>query len=425
MKTLHTSLLIAAVAFAPTLKAAEPDTSYIDIPSRAIVLTGGENGLQEQVYTVLYSTSELVHFHDPVPPRFLLIDREGRTVFGVGGYVEGVVGYDFMGAIDSNGFDADMISVPSNPAERNQFHASISHTNIYMVLATQTKWGVLSAYAQADFSGENSGFKLKHAVVKLHNVLGGLTRTTFQDATSTTPTIDYSGATGSVDLRNIQLRYSRSVNPHFAFAIAAEMPQTSYTTSAYSKSINQRIPDIPAYIQYNWNGSKSHVRLSGLWRNLSYRDLREGDNHFVTGWAVQLSGAVNVLNHATVYYQGSYGQGYGDYIVGTNDQGFDLIPDGYDGKMKAPHQFGVTAGLKVNLTKNVFVSGAYSTNRVYDQHSLGGNTLRNTDYIVANCFYTPIEDLQVGVEYLHGRRVNVDRESATANRIQAMIRYNF
>lgn len=424
MKALHSIALIAATAIAPLAQAAESGTN-VDIPNRAIVLTGGEDGIREQVYTVLYSTSDEIHFHDPVPPRFLLIDREGRTVFGVGGYVEGVVAYDFDGAIDATGFNVDEISVPRNPAMRNQFQASMTNTNIYMVLATETKWGVLTAYAQADFSDHNYGFMLKHAVVKLHNLLGGLTRSTFQDAISSPPTIDYSGPAGSVDICNIQIRYSKDITPNLTFAVAAEMPKTSYTTGQYNESIKQRVPDIPAYVQYKWDGGSSHVRLSGLLRNMSYRNLQKGENKFVTGWAVQLSGAVNVVNRATIFYQGVYGQGYGEYLEDTNGQGFDLISAGTDGSMKAPHQLGIVAGAKFNLTKKLFVSGAYSLNRVYDQSSLGGDTFRNADYVVANCFYTPVEDLQVGVEYLYGRRVNVDSQSATANRIQAMIRYNF
>lgn len=424
MKALHTIAIIAATAVAPLAQAADSGTN-VEVPNRAIVLTGGQDGIREQVYTVLYTTSDLVHFHDPVPPRFLLIDREGRTVFGVGGYVEGVVAYDFDGAIDNAGFNVDQISVPKNPSERNQLQASMTHTNIYMILATETRWGVLTAYAQADFSDPNYGFVLKHAVVKLHNVLGGLTRSTFQDALSAPPTIDYSGPAGSVDIRNIQIRYTKNITPDFSFAVAAEMPKTSITAGHFNQSIKQRVPDIPAYVQYKWDGGNSHVRLSGLLRNISYRNALKGENKFATGWAVQLSGSVNVVDRATVYYQGVYGQGYGEYLEDTNGLGLDLIPDGTDGSMKAPHQLGIVAGAKVNLTKKLFVSGAYSMNRVYNQRSLGGDTFRNADYVVANCFYTPVEDLQVGVEYLYGRRTNVDTQSATANRIQAMIRYNF
>ena len=39
----------------------------------------------------------------------------------------------------------------------------------------------------------------------------------------------------------------------------------------------------PAYVQYSW-ASGSHVRLSGILRELSYRDNVQASNHFATGW---------------------------------------------------------------------------------------------------------------------------------------------
>lgn len=388
------------------------------------MLTQNSKGLQQQVYTVLYDSSDRSHFHDPVPPRFLLIDREGRTVFGVGGYVKGIAEYDFDGAIDNPGFDVASVDIPKNPAFRNQFQANMNHTNIAMTLATNTRYGVLLAYAQADFSGANYGFRLKHAYVSLHNVLAGLTRSTFQDALAGLPTIDYTGPVGSVDQRNIQLRYSRTFAGNFSFAIAAEAPSASYTTNSHCEEIHQRVPDIPAYIQYQWGGGKSHVRVSGILRNLSYRNLNESSNKFRTGWAAKLSGAINIVNRATIFYEGMYGQGCSQYIVGTQDGGYDLVY-GADGKMKAPHQFAAVGGLKLVINPKLFVSGGYGFTRMYDLEGIGGNAFRRAGYGIVNAFYTPIPDLSFGLEYLHGSRTNMDHMSGSANRISAMVRYDF
>lgn len=415
------SLVDTDAATVPTTNA-----NLVAVPNRAIVLTDGPKGMQEQVYTVLYDSNEETTFHDPVPPRFLLIDREGRTVFGIGGYVEGVVSYDFDGAIDNDGFNVRQINVPTDPAFRNQFRASINHTNLYMVLATHTRYGVLSAYAQANFSGEGRDFVLKHAYVRLHNVLGGLTRTLFQDPMSVTPTIDYAGPTGAVDLRNIQVRYNVDVTPNITLAISAEAPQTSYTDGTRCEVISQRVPDIPAFVQYRWDGGKSHIRVSGLLRNLSYRNLVDQENKFATGWAAQISGAVRATKYASVHFATTYGQGYSNYIHATSGipNGFDLIPDN-GGGMKMPRSFNVVGGVRVDFTPKFFMSAAYSFNRIYDQGTLGPDTYRRSNYAVVNAFYAPVKDLLFGVEYLNGSRTNMDHESSSANRIEAMVRYDF
>lgn len=413
-----------ACAYGAPAQDSESDSVNVAVPNRALVLTGGKNGIDEHVYTVLYDSNEEVTFHDPVPPRFLLIDREGRTVFGIGGYVEGVASYDFDGAIDNTGFAVNQINVPKDPAFRNQLQATVDHSNLFMILVSKTRLGLLSVYAQAEFSSSNRNFCMKHAVVRLSNVLAGLTRTTFQDPLAATPVIDFAGPCGAVQQRNVQLRYTLNSNSHFSFAAAAELPSATYTTDASCEGIKQRVPDFPAYAQYRWDGGRSHFRLSGLLRTLSYRNLADAKNHFRTGWAVKGSGVVGIDKIASFYYTAIYGRGYGQYVTGTQDCGFDLIY-GNDGDMIAPHQLDLTAGLRVNISSKVFATGTVSLDRLYDQAHLGPNTYRKGTYMAINTFYTPMQDLQVGIEYLHGNRMNVNRESASANRVQAMIRYNF
>ena len=42
-----------------------------------------------------------------------------------------------------------------------------------------------------------------------------------------------------------------------------------------------------------------------------------------------------------------------------------------------------------------------------------------------NAFYNLTPDCSIGLEYLYGRRSNMNREDGQANRINAMIQYNF
>ena len=192
-----------------------------------------------------------------------------------------------------------------------------------------------------------------------------------------------------------------------------------------NEAISQRVPDIPAYLQYSWGkGGDSHVRLSGILRNLSYRNLVSGKNHFVTGYGVQLSGLASLNKFVTLYYQGAYGKGIGRYVNDLGGFGYDLIY-GDNGTMTAPETLSLVGGAQINLTDNLFVSGGYSLNRVYGQESLGGDAYRRANYVVANAFYTFAGDFQVGVEYLRGIRRDMNGESNTANRIEAMLKFSF
>lgn len=401
------------------------DSDYVPVPKEALVITGGENGVHKNIIGILYDTSDL-HFQDATTPRFLFIDRKGTTVFGIGGYVEGIGQYDFDGAVDDAAFITHDIAVPSDPKLRNRLGADASHTNIVLQLLRNTKLGVLSAYVQGNFSGNKYGFKLKQAYIRLHNVTAGLTRSTFEDALAGVPTIDYQGPSGAVSAKNMLLQYRVRLGKHFTVAVSAEMPSADCTfTAGANEEINQRCPDIPAYMQYQWDGGDSHVRVSAIVRNLSYRNVVTSENKFATGWGVKLSGAAGIAPLTTLYYEAVYGKGIADYINDLSGYGYDLISRGGDGKMKAPGSLGITGGVKVDLSPKVFVSGAYSFCRLYDQSSLGPDGYRRGNYGVVNCFYTPMSDLQVGIEYLHGRRTDMDRSHGVANRIEAMVKYSF
>lgn len=398
------------------------------VPVHTVVFNGeGNVTLHDRVMSALYDTSDL-HFQDPGVPRYLLVDKSGTTALGIGGYVEGVVQGDFKGAIDGNGFTTYDIKVPADPALRQRLGADASHTTLFLKLVRHTQLGVLNAYVQSNFTGDDGGYgmKLKQAYISLGNVTAGLTNSTFVDPSAGVPTIDYQGPSGEITAKNILLRYRYKWAHGLSMAVSAEMPKATLTpVGGYDQEINQRIPDFPAYLQYDW-GSGSHVRLSGIVRTLSYRDLVANRNRMATGYGVQLSGVYDCMGLVDVYYAGAYGRGIGRYVNDLAGQGMDLIASqGRDGTMIAPRTLGIVAGARINLGDNFFVSSSYSLNRLYDQEQLGGDTYKRANYVVANAFYTPISSLQVGVEYLHGTRKNVDNSSANANRVNLMVKYSF
>lgn len=409
-----------------TETAALPDYSgNVAVPDRAIVVTGGQNGIHPEIMRVLYDTSEY-HFQDASAPRFLMIDREGNTLLGIGGFVEGVMQYDFAGAVDNAYFIPQQIAVPSDPKMRNRFAGDATRSNVFLQLLRRTKWGLLNVYLQGEFSGNNYGMKLKQGYVRLHNVTAGYAYSTFWDFTSCVPTIDYQGPVAAMYRANLMFQYRKPFGDHFVAAIGAEVPDVSMTyTPGANEKISQRCPDIPAYVQYQWGSGQSHVRASAVFRELSYRNMVKKENKFVTGFGIQLSGITKIANVAEVYYEAIYGKGIGCYLNDLCGFGYDLISNGADGTMKAPQAFGVVGGLRLNLSSKVFVSSAYSLCRLYDQENMGPDAYRRGNYAVVNCFYTPFEDFQIGVEYLHGRRTDMDHEHGTANRFNAMVKYSF
>ena len=370
------------------------------------------------------------HFQDPRAPRFLFMDKEGKVALGIGGYVKGTMSVDMDGISDNLDFVTADIPAPPQTDMRNQFQMDASTSRIFLkMVGNNTQVGDFTVYLESDFRGKNGhqyDLRLRQAYIKFGGWKVGRSRTTFSDAASAPPTIDFEGPSGCVSTKNTMIQYANQFDKHWSVAMAIEAPSASYSTDKnLSESIKQRVPDIPTYIQYAWDGGKSHIRLSNLFRFLSYRNLVEDDNKFTFGWASQLSGMITFSPHWKLYYQAAYGKGYADYLNDLGGAGYDLIPDGDTGNLEAPDALGLVGGIQYNINKNLFLSASYSQCRLYSDNNLKGTDYRYGQYVSANVFYEPVNNCMVGLEFLYGNRNNVDKTSGNAHRLNAMIQYHF
>ena len=394
-----------------------------------IILTGKNGPSCKDIVNIFRETRSL-HFQDPDAPRFLLVDQKHQMALGIGGYVRLTTSYDFRGISDNVDFVPYDIPTPANPAEKSQYQMDASTTRLFLKLVgANSVLGKYTVYVESDFrGGQDYGFRLRQAYVNARGFLVGQTWSTFVDPAAAPPTIDYEGPNGMTSVRNVMLRYTLDLSKHWQVALAAEAPSVTYTLSdGNNMAIRQRMPDIPFYVQYGWNEGNNHIRVSGLIRGLSYRDLMASRNKSVLGWAVQLSGLANITPKVMLYYQGVYGRGYDRYLNGLNGEGFDLIPDpDNQGKLYAPETLGYVAGIRYSFSQKFFISASYSQSRLYSKTgSLSENSYRYAQYIVGNAFYNLTPDCSIGLEYLYGRRSNINRADGQANRINAMIQYNF
>ena len=410
---------------------ADPDTLYI--PTRARILTGNAKSPNLPELIEVYYNTEDTYFNDPKAPRFLFLDREGKLALGIGGQIYGTLQYDINGSIDDgSNFTTYDINVPNNPAMRQAFTGDASHSSLFLKMVGKTdRFGYFTAYIQTGFTGGSPGsygLKLKQAYLSLSALTVGLTNSVFTDPAAGPPTIDTQGPCGQVSVKNVLMKYNPKFRNGLSAAISLEVPKVEETGFAgASEQIKQRVPDIPAYIQYAWDGGGSHIRLSGLLRTLSYRNLLTAENRFQTGWGVQLSGVSNIPGTTlTAYWQGAYGAGYAHYMNDHSCGDFDLIYSaGNHGRMEAPHMLGLVGGLSYQVTPKVICSANYSYSRLYDAGHLGGDTYKHANYVAANVFYNPFDDLRFGVEYLWGQRHNYDGESGHANRVMALVQLSF
>ena len=426
LKLLFVGVLLSVSSPLFALDIMDNDTLYV--PERAIIVRGDGKVADKDVMAVFYSRENMAP-NDPDAPRFLFLDTKGKIAFGIGGRLYATGSYDMRGAIESNGFATYDIPVPDDPAQRSRFGANVSSSNIFIKLVGKTeKFGMFQVYFQTNFTGNNGGygFKLKQAYVGLGNFTLGLTNSTFIDATTQAPTIDTEGPSGQISDKNILFRYTTPVRKGLSAAFSIELPQYNYTLSDETGSLSPRVPDIPAYVQYSWAPGQ-HLRLSGIFRDLPYRDLKTGRNKLQPGYGVQLSTITNVDTYGIFQLFGhiAYGRGIAKYINDLGGNGFDLVYSTTAGELEAPEMMGWTAGFIVNPTAKLQFTGAFSRAQVIGLEHLGDDTYHYGQYLDINGFYDIDTNFRVGAEYLRGWRQDYSGATGTANRINLLVQYSF
>lgn len=423
MKTKAFLLALSALGFFTPSFAQTCD----EMPERAVIVTG--DSIHPQHYSNIAEMNSRIGlaFEDPAAPRFLFLDKKGAVALGIGGYFKAIGEYDFDGAVNNNDFYTNLIPVPFSAAQRQRFGASAAHSTIFLKMVTRpTKLGRIIVYIQTNFTGDNGGYglKLKQAYLTVGHVTIGKARSVFADGPAMAPTVDDQGPSGQVTAKNMAVQYVSPSYKGFSFAVSAETAPRSYTEGPQTEAIDQRCPDIPAYVQYAWDGGSSHVRLSGIFRELSYRDELTAENKFATGWGAQFSAVGDIYGGLGFFGHYTYGKGIASYVNDLADLDYDLVP-GSEGKLKAAGAAGWTAGLKYQFNENFFVTGSYSRAQLYDTDGMASDTFRYSQYIAANAFYNPIEDLRIGLEYIHGTRRDISGQHGHANRLELAMQYSF
>lgn len=374
-------------------------------------------------------------FNIPGLPRFAIFGSKGNFYLGIGGQIKGTVGYDLGNVIDNpNDFTTSAIPIPALPGERGKFQISGQQTSFVVnFVALPGKADQIGAYISVDFTGNDYTPSLSQAYLKYRGITAGYANSLFSDAAAVSPTIDDEGPNAYTGVTHALVYWEQTFGKRkdWKFGVGIEQPTQSYTLGDKTEMITQKVPDIPVYLQYSWAKGNGWLRLSGMVRNLYYRDLSSDRNVDKVGWGVKLSGSTPVVGPLTAYYQAVYGEGIASYIQDCTGLGLDMTPSAGNSSVLNPVKaWGAYAGLQYTFSPKVFATASYSHVRTYADSFKGGSTpfgeqYKYAQYVVANLFWTPNPLLQTGIEYLYGRRVDYSGAQGHDNRIQAMIALNF
>ena len=410
-----------------------------------ILLSETEDSLK--VYEAFAENSP-ADYRVPNAPRFALVGKNHKFYLGFGGDVKATMNYDWGSVIqNANEFGPSSIPMPGssayNRSNRGWFGISAQQSDFFLnFVALPDNPNKVGFYLNATLLGSGYVPQLRSAYVKYRGIEAGYGFSLFTDLAADPTTIDYDGPNAFTVVINAKFDYRHNFGKHFGLGIGAEMPMASYTNATVTHTpegntlttptttVTQRIPDIPAYVQWNF-GNNNRIRLSALLRNMQYRDNKAADTKNLAGWGVQLSGNFNICDKLIGYYQATYGKGITSYFQDLTGGGLDMVPNmAKNGQLETVKAWGAYLGLQYNISSKCFCDIMYSQLRNYAPEYAGGATPWNDQYkygqyVNANFFWNINNLFTWGIEYIYGRRMNMDHTQAHDNRLQTMLQVNF
>ena len=289
---------------------------------RQKIFTPGGEQESDSVRTLMdiFYTDQFRTFRDPEAPYFMMMTKDAHLALGVGGLLTIRGWEDWNGIVEPYVFSPYNIPIPKNPAAMKRLYATPANSGFFFtLLGRNTAVGDFFAYLEGGFRGYNrTDFRIRRAYIRMRGFTAGYALSTFLDAGAMPRMCDGGGGAGTVDRANILVRYQKDFRSGWSVAGGLEFPSTYIADNETStEACAPYLPDVAAFGQYQWHQGFSHIRLSGLLRTLTYRDLIAGRNHNKTGWGLALSTVVKVIPDLSVYGIAVYGAGHSSYMYGV------------------------------------------------------------------------------------------------------------
>ncbi|HEX4822693.1 MAG TPA: DcaP family trimeric outer membrane transporter [Candidatus Polarisedimenticolaceae bacterium] len=318
---------------------------------------------------------------------------------------------------------------------RTRFTANTSRLNFE--LRTPTGAGYMRAFIEGDFYGSNFddanvNFRLRHAFAQFRGFLLGQTWSTFSDPSNAPLDLDFEGINGENVVRQAQIRYSADISPILSVAGAAETPAVSITGG---EGVNV-VPDLVARITWKFKDI-GHLQEAFVFREIrGEADAPLTASGSAIGWGAGISGVIPFRRFGLLdrfVFQINAGRGIARYINDLQSLGGqDAVFNPIDGTLHALPAVGFYLDYehtwkewertrKMNLRSALIWSFVTVDNLDFQLPEAYHKTNRYS----ANIVFSPIERIDLGVQYLYGTRENLDGHKGSADQIQLVGIFRF
>lgn len=324
------------------------------------------------------------------------------------GFVRGDANYIIEGA------DDDFNKVASSKEDvKDKLRATAKNTRLGLDFNTNVGGdNKLGGKVEVDFAGTNEALRIRHAYLTYNNWLFGQTTSNFL-SNHAPEMIDLGTNVGGGTARIPQVRYGFNLAPATKLFISAEEGDSS------GKNIKYSVPNLTAKLTQGFADGKGSVSARALVEN--YKSADDSD----TAWGLAAGVNYQVMDPLKISADVSYVDGNSNYLYGSNSA---YVVNTSNGKIAQNEAFGVQVGGTYKFNEKLRSTLAYGALFADDSTDYAtSNPTANEEVYQAwiNFIYSPVKPLDLGVEYINGKRDTFAGNSYKDNRVGLMAKYSF
>lgn len=382
--------------------------------------------VQQQQHIQLQQQQQITQVAQPVAaekvkPEALKLTTANGAEFKLYGSVRADANYIIEGA------DNDFNSVAnSDQKTSDKLRSTLKTTRIGVDFSTPLENGKLGGKVETDFAGSNDSLRIRHAYLTYNDWLIGQTTSTFL-SNHAPEMIDFGTNVGGGTSRVPMVRYSHKVAPQTQVMLALEKGDSSASKlNDQEVGVKYSAPVLAAKVVQGFDEGKGSLSARALVEH--YKANVGKDDAIAWGAAVGLNYQVSQPLKLSADY--SYVQGNSKYLYGSNTA--FALDDNLDIEQNEFHAVQVGATYKFSPQwRSTLAYGALFADDENSYANIQSNSatpiLPNKEVQQAwiNFIYSPVKPVDLGIEYVNGKREDFKGKSFKDNRVGLMGRYSF
>jgi hypothetical protein len=256
-------------------------------------------------------------------------------------------------------------------------------------------------------------------------LLIGRTWGTQSDLYAVPSTVDFSAGDALTGTRRAQVRWEDKLGSKYMYALGLEMLEFPGIDGRDTVGqASQQLPLLASRLTRK-TGSGGRMMIGASAFQLRWDGLGAMPNSTAMGWGFSFSGREYFGNKRHFFrWMASYGEGWGSQIVATvGTQSSAIVTP--EGSLETMPAWNLGAGIAFRLS-NTLVGNLNSSYYAIDPSKYKeANDMKSGISGHINMIWSPIENLNTGIEFLAVQRTNVNDKEGIGRRLQLMVKYLF